>query len=99
MVRGVLKKRLMFSTQRAESIERLYVLGDSLSVVGMVFWTTGGMYPPHLTYFHGRHSDGLVGVEDLAERLHRSHGQSILLVQLLSWMVIAVWFTLIDFSA
>ena len=62
---------LVFSTERFEPINGLYVFGDSLSDVGTVFRATGGMYPPP-TYFQGRYSNGRVWVEYLADRLRLS---------------------------
>ncbi len=66
---------LVFSTERFEPINRLYVFGDSLSDVGTVFRATGGMYPPP-TYFPGRYSNGRVWVEYLADRLRLSSSQT-----------------------
>ncbi len=60
---------LVFAAGRVEPINQLYVFGDSLSDVGTVFRSTGGMYPPQPTYFQGRYSNGRVWVEYLAERL------------------------------
>ena len=60
---------LILSTPRSNSIAELYVFGDSLSDMGMVFRMTGGMYPPNPTYYKGRYSNGRVWVEYLAERL------------------------------
>ncbi len=67
---------LVFSTGRFEPIDQLYVFGDSLSDVGIVFRATGGMYPPLPTYFQGRYSNGRVWVEYLADRLHLSSSQT-----------------------
>ena len=67
---------IVFPTQPLESINELYVFGDSLSDVGTVFRATGGMYPPVSTYFQGRYSNGRVWVEYLAERLHLSSNQT-----------------------
>lgn len=67
---------LVFPTRRFEPINGLYVFGDSLSDVGSVFRATGGMYPPHPTYFQGRYSNGRVWVEYLADRLHLSSSQT-----------------------
>ncbi len=65
---------LVFSTGQPEQIDALYVFGDSLSDVGTVFRTTGGLYPPP-PYFQGRYSNGRVWVEYLASRLHLSSSQ------------------------
>ncbi len=60
---------LTLSTPRSDSIDELYVFGDSLSDMGTVFRMTGGMYPPNQTYYKGRYSNGRVWVEYLTERL------------------------------
>jgi len=60
---------LILSTPRSDSINELYVFGDSLSDMGTVFRMTEGTYPPHPTYYQGRYSNGRVWVEYLAERL------------------------------
>src|SRR3569832_674500 len=60
---------LILSTQSSDSINELYVFGDSLSDMGTVFRMTGGMYPPNPTYYKGRYSNGRVWVEYLADRL------------------------------
>ena len=60
---------IVFAAGRFEPINQLYVFGDSLSDVGTVFQTSGGMYPPQQTYFQGRYSNGRIWVEYLAERL------------------------------
>lgn len=65
---------LVFSAQRPEPINGLYVFGDSLSDTGTVFRATGGMYPP-APYFQGRYSNGRVWVEYLADRLQLSGTQ------------------------
>jgi len=57
-------------------ITELYVFGDSLSDVGMVFRATGGIHPPKETYFQGRYSNGRVWIEYLAECLHLSSKQT-----------------------
>jgi phospholipase/lecithinase/hemolysin len=67
---------LVFSAQQPEPINELYVFGDSLSDVGMVFRATGGMYPANPTYFQGRYSNGRVWVEYLADRLDLSSRQT-----------------------
>ncbi|MBG1260980.1 SGNH/GDSL hydrolase family protein [Nostoc commune] len=61
---------------KTHPISELYVFGDSLSDTGMVFRTTGGMYPPNPTYFQGRYSNGRVWIEYLAESLHLSSKQT-----------------------
>ena len=60
---------LILSTPRSDSINELYVFGDSLSDMGTVFRMTGGMYQPNPTYYKGRYSNGRVWVEYLADRL------------------------------
>lgn len=60
---------LILSTKSSNSINELYVFGDSLSDMGTVFRMTGGMYPPHPTYYQGRYSNGRVWVEYLADYL------------------------------
>lgn len=60
---------LILSAQSSEAVSELYVFGDSLSDMGMVFRASGGQYPPRSTYFQGRYSNGKVWVEYLAERL------------------------------
>ena len=60
---------LILSAQSSEAVNQLYVFGDSLSDMGMVFRSSGGQYPPRSTYFQGRYSNGKVWVEYLAERL------------------------------
>ncbi len=63
---------MMFATtmhNSSEKIDRLYVFGDSLSDVGVVFRATGGQYPPNPPYFEGRYSNGQVWVEHLAAQL------------------------------
>src|ERR687886_241969 len=60
---------LVLSTKSSDSINELYVFGDSLSDMGTVFRMTGGTYPPHPTYYQGRYSNGRVWVEYLADRL------------------------------
>ncbi len=67
---------VVFSTQRFEPINELYVYGDSLSDMGTVFRATGGMYPPLPSYFQGRYSNGRVWVEYLAEHLRLSYSQT-----------------------
>ena len=67
---------IVFSAQRFEPINELYVFGDSLSDVGTVFRATGGMYPPNPPYFQGRYSNGRVWVEYLADRLQLSSKQT-----------------------
>lgn len=67
---------LVFSTQPFEPIKQLYVFGDSLSDVGTVFQSTGGLYPPNPPYFQGRYSNGEVWVEYLANRLQLSPAQT-----------------------
>ncbi|HEY9302062.1 SGNH/GDSL hydrolase family protein [Microcoleus sp. MON1_C1] len=59
----------MLSAQSSEAVNGLYVFGDSLSDMGMVFRASGGQYPPRSTYFQGRYSNGKVWVEYLADRL------------------------------
>ncbi|MGV0028017.1 SGNH/GDSL hydrolase family protein [Phormidesmis priestleyi] len=53
----------------SDKINQLYVFGDSLSDVGVVFRATGGQYPPNPPYFEGRYSNGQVWVEHLAAQL------------------------------
>ena len=60
---------LILSAQSSEAVNELYVFGDSLSDMGMVFRASGGQYPPGSTYFQGRYSNGKVWVEYLADRL------------------------------
>lgn len=72
----VVMTAIVFSTQQLEPINELYVFGDSLSDVGTVFRTTGGMYPPQPIYFQGRYSNGRVWVEYLALRLHLDSSQT-----------------------
>ncbi len=60
------------SLRNADAIASLYVFGDSLSDVGNVFRTTGGMYPPNPSYYQGRYSNGRVWVEYLSDRLNLS---------------------------
>lgn len=60
---------LILSTKSSDSINELYVFGDSLSDMGTVFRMTGGTYPPHPTYYQGRYSNGRVWVEYLADYL------------------------------
>jgi phospholipase/lecithinase/hemolysin len=60
---------LVLSTKSSDSINELYVFGDSLSDMGTVFRMTGGTYPPHPTYYQGRYSNGRVWVEYLADYL------------------------------
>lgn len=60
---------LILSAQSSEAVNQLYVFGDSLSDMGMVFRASGSQYPPRSTYFQGRYSNGKVWVEYLAERL------------------------------
>jgi phospholipase/lecithinase/hemolysin len=67
---------LTLSTQGSTPINQLYVFGDSLSDVGTVFRSTGGMYPPHPTYYQGRYSNGRVWVEYLGDRLFLSSTQT-----------------------
>ena len=67
---------LTLSTQHFAPINELYVFGDSLSDMGMVFRSTGGMYPPNPPYYKGRYSNGRVWVEYLALRLHLSESQT-----------------------
>ncbi|MBD2436840.1 SGNH/GDSL hydrolase family protein [Nostoc sp. FACHB-110] len=64
------------SLGRTQPITQLYVFGDSLSDAGMVFQSTGGMYPPSSTYFQGRYSNGRVWIEYLADRLHLNSKQT-----------------------
>lgn len=66
---------VVFSSARFEPVNKIYVFGDSLSDVGAVFRATGGMYPPNLTYFQGRYSNGRVWVEYLADRLEIKSSQ------------------------
>lgn len=66
---------VVFSSERFEPVNKIYVFGDSLSDVGAVFRATGGMYPPSPTYFQGRYSNGRVWVEYLADRLHLNSSQ------------------------
>lgn len=64
---------VVFTTSiRNPEIADLYVFGDSLSDVGNVFRTTGGMYPPNPSYYQGRYSNGRVWVEYLSDRLSLS---------------------------
>ncbi|WP_180966117.1 SGNH/GDSL hydrolase family protein [Fischerella thermalis] len=51
------------------SINELYVFGDSLSDIGNVFNATEGFHPSSPPYFQGRFSNGLVWVEYLASGL------------------------------
>lgn len=67
---------LTLSTQGSAAIAQLYVFGDSLSDAGTVFRATGGMYPPHPTYYQGRYSNGRVWVEYLGDRLSLSSTQT-----------------------
>lgn len=60
---------LILSAQSSQTVNELYVFGDSLSDMGTVFRSTGGQYPPGSTYFQGRYSNGKVWVEYLAEIL------------------------------
>ena len=60
---------VILSAQSSEAVNELYVFGDSLSDMGMVFRASGGQYPPRSTYFQGRYSNGKVWVEYLADRL------------------------------
>lgn len=60
---------LAASVQGSQTINELYVFGDSLSDVGKVFHATGGTYPSSPPYFQGRYSNGLVWVEYLASSL------------------------------
>jgi thermolabile hemolysin len=53
----------------SDKINQLYVFGDSLSDVGVVFRATGGQYPPNPPYFEGRYSNGQVWIEHLAAQL------------------------------
>lgn len=62
---------LQQSQKPTQSIDRLYVFGDSLSDVGNVFRATGGAVPAP-PYFQGRHSNGKVWVEELAAKLNLS---------------------------
>jgi thermolabile hemolysin len=57
------------SVQSSQQINQIYVFGDSLSDVGNVFRSTGGVYPPNPPYFQGRYSNGRVWVEYLSEKL------------------------------
>ncbi len=57
------------SVQSSPQINQIYVFGDSLSDVGNVFRSTGGVYPSNPPYFQGRYSNGQVWVEYLAEKL------------------------------
>ena len=57
------------SVQSSQQINQIYVFGDSLSDVGNIFRSTGGVYPPNPPYFQGRYSNGRVWVEYLAEKL------------------------------
>uniref|UniRef100_B8HNX9 Phosphatidylcholine--sterol O-acyltransferase n=1 Tax=Cyanothece sp. (strain PCC 7425 / ATCC 29141) TaxID=395961 RepID=B8HNX9_CYAP4 len=59
---------VVFSTKPTQSINQLYIFGDSLSDTGNVFRATSGLYPSHPTYFQGRYSNGRVWVEYLAEQ-------------------------------
>lgn len=58
-----------FSAQPAQSIQQIYVFGDSLSDTGNVFRATNRQYPPSPPYFQGRYSNGRVWVEYLAQNL------------------------------
>lgn len=64
-----LMSAVVFSANRLEPIQALYVFGDSLSDTGTVFRATGGLYPADPPYFQGRYSNGRVWVEYLAEQL------------------------------
>jgi len=66
---------VVFSSQRFEPINELYVFGDSLSDVGNSFRATGELYPPNPLYFQGRFSNGPVWVEYLGDRLQLSARQ------------------------
>ncbi len=57
------------SVQSSQRINQIYVFGDSLSDVGNVFRSTGGVYPPNPAYFQGRYSNGRVWVEYLSDKL------------------------------
>nr|WP_322663965.1 SGNH/GDSL hydrolase family protein [Dendronalium sp. ChiSLP03b] len=57
-------------------LTEVYIFGDSLSDVGMVFRMTGGIYPPNPTYFQGRYSNGRIWIEYLSDRLHLSAKQT-----------------------
>lgn len=67
---------IAFSTQQSSAINELFVFGDSLSDVGIVFRATGGIYPPNPPYFQGRYSNGRVWIEYLADRLQFSSQQT-----------------------
>ncbi|MFQ4144389.1 SGNH/GDSL hydrolase family protein [Chlorogloeopsis sp. ULAP02] len=49
--------------------DKIYIFGDSLTDVGNIFNTTGGIIPPSPTYFNGRFSNGSVWVEYLTSNL------------------------------
>jgi thermolabile hemolysin len=63
------------SAQSSPQINQIYVFGDSLSDVGNVFRSTGGVYPPP-PYFQGRYSNGQIWVEYLTEKLALSPKQN-----------------------
>jgi phospholipase/lecithinase/hemolysin len=67
---GVFILSLIFPLKvSAQNNDEIYVFGDSLSDIGNVFNTTGGIIPPNPTYFNGRFSNGPVWVEYLASDL------------------------------
>lgn len=51
------------------TIDQIYVFGDSLSDTGNAFQATGNQVPPSPPYFPGRFSNGSVWVEYLAQNL------------------------------
>ncbi|MBD1910813.1 MULTISPECIES: SGNH/GDSL hydrolase family protein [unclassified Leptolyngbya] len=58
------------------TINEIIAFGDSLSDVGQVFQSSGGLYPPDPPYFHGRYSNGQVWVEYLASDLDLADNQT-----------------------
>ncbi|MFB2920101.1 SGNH/GDSL hydrolase family protein [Aerosakkonema funiforme] len=57
------------SATSAQSFDRIYVFGDSLSDIGNVYEATDKENPPSPPYFKGRYSNGPVWVEYLATDL------------------------------
>jgi thermolabile hemolysin len=60
----------------AQTINQIYLFGDSLSDVGNMYRATNRNYPPNPPYFQGRYSNGQVWVEYLASKLALNAKQS-----------------------
>lgn len=57
------------------TVNEIIAFGDSLSDIGQVFQSSGGLYPPDPPYFQGRYSNGRVWIEYLANNLNLASSQ------------------------